>query len=84
MNSLDLLDVVEDSFASYAAMTIQDRAIIDARDGLKPAQRMCMYSLLKHKYTFKNPFVKSNECVGIAQADYYVHGPPKQRLKEIP
>ena len=69
-----MLDIVEDSFATYAGMTIQDRAIIDARDGLKPSQRQCMYSLLLRKYTYKKPFVKSQECVGGAMADFYVHG----------
>lgn len=74
MNELDMLSVVEDSFEVYAGMTIQDRAIVDARDCLKPSHRMCMYSLLLHKYTYDKPYVKSNECVGIAQADFYVHG----------
>lgn len=73
-NQLEMLDVVENSFSTYAAMTIQDRAIIDARDGLKPSHRQCMYSLLLHKYTYKKPFVKSQECVGGAMADFYVHG----------
>ena len=74
MNELDMLSVVEDSFEVYAGMTIQDRAIVDARDCLKPSHRMCMYSLLLNKYTFDKPYVKSNECVGKAQADFYVHG----------
>lgn len=73
-NSIEMLDVIEDSFATYSAMTIQDRAIIDARDGLKPSHRQCMYSLLLHKYTYKNPFVKSQACVGGAMSDFYVHG----------
>ena len=74
MNELDMLSVIEDSFGTYAGMTIQDRAVIDARDGLKPSHRMCMYSLLLRKYTYKKPFVKSQECVGGAMADFYVHG----------
>lgn len=73
-NELDMLKVIEESFGTYAGMTIQDRAIVDARDFLKPSQRMCMYSLLLNKYTYKKPFVKSQECVGKAMADFYVHG----------
>lgn len=73
-NELDMLEVVDDSFETYAGMTIQDRAIFDARDCLKPSQRMCMYSLLMNKYTYKKPFVKSQECVGKAMADFYTHG----------
>ena len=74
LNELDMLSVIENSFATYAGMTIQDRAIIDARDALKPSHRQCMYSLLLRKYTYKKPFVKSQECVGGAMADFYVHG----------
>lgn len=73
-NELDMLEVIEESFGTYAGMTIQDRAIIDARDCLKPSHRMCMYSLLLNKYTYKKPFVKSQECVGKAMADFYTHG----------
>lgn len=73
-NELDMLEVIEDSFGTYAGMTIQDRAIIDARDCLKPSHRMCMYSMLLNKYTYKKPFVKSQECVGKAMADFYTHG----------
>lgn len=73
-NELDMLKVIEESFGTYAGMTIQDRAIVDARDFLKPSHRMCMYSLLLNKYTYKKPFVKSQECVGKAMADFYVHG----------
>lgn len=73
-NKLDMLFVVEDSFGTYSGMTIQDRALVDARDGLKPSHRICMYSLLLNKYTYKKPFVKSQECVGKAMADFYTHG----------
>ena len=73
-NELNLLNVVEDSFSTYVAMTIQDRALVDARDGLKPCHRLSMYSLLLHKYIHSKPFVKSQECLGAAMADFYVHG----------
>ena len=56
---INLLDAVEESFSIYAAMTIQDRAIVDARDGLKPAPRQCMYAQYLDKITYKKPFKKS-------------------------
>ena len=71
---LDMLDVVEDSFATYSAMTIQDRAIVDARDGLKPSQRQCMYAQLLGKITYKKRFEKSLVSTGEAQKHFYVHG----------
>lgn len=70
----NILNAVEDSFASYAAMTIQSRAIVDARDGLKPAARQCMYAQLLDKITYKNPFKKSNKSVAAALDHFYVHG----------
>lgn len=71
---LDLLSVVDDSFATYSAMTIQDRAIVDARDGLKPSQRQCMYAQLLGKITYKKRFEKSQVSVGEAMKRFYVHG----------
>lgn len=71
---INLLDAVDDSFSIYAAMTIQNRAIVDARDGLKPSQRQCMYSQLLDKITYKHPFKKSAKSVASALDHVYVHG----------
>ena len=71
---MNLLNAVEDSFSTYAAMTIQDRAIVDARDGLKPAPRQCMYAQYLEKITYKKPFKKSNKSVAAAMDHFYVHG----------
>ena len=49
---MNLLDAVNQSFSEYAGMTIQDRAIVDARDGLKPSQRQCMYAQYIEKITY--------------------------------
>ena len=71
---INLLDTVDNSFSIYAAMTIQDRAIVDVRDFLKPAQRQCMYAQVKEKITYKKPFKKSNKSVAAAMDLVYVHG----------
>ena len=71
---MDLLKVIEDSFSIYAGMTIQDRAIVDARDGLKPSQRQCMYAQYIDKITYKKPFKKSSKSVAAALDHFYVHG----------
>lgn len=71
---MDLFDAVKDSFSIYAGMTIQDRAIVDARDGLKPSQRQCMYAQYIDKIIHKNPFKKSNKSVAAALDHFYVHG----------
>ncbi len=71
---IDLLKIVDDSFSTYAAMTIMDRAIVDARDGLKPAARQCMYAQKLDKITYKKPFKKSNKSVASAMDHFYIHG----------
>ena len=71
---IDLLNIVDESFSTYAAMTIQDRALIDARDAIKPAPRQCMYAQLLEKITYKKPFKKSNKSVAAAMDHFYVHG----------
>lgn len=71
---MNLLTTVEESFSVYAGMTIQDRAIVDARDGLKPAPRQCMYAQALEKITYKKPFKKSNKSVAAAMDHFYVHG----------
>lgn len=71
---INLLDIVNDSFRIYAGMTIEDRAIVDARDALKPAARMCMYAQYIEKITYKKPFKKSHKSVAAAMDHFYVHG----------
>ncbi len=71
---INLLEAVDDSFSIYAAMTIQNRAIVDARDAIKPSQRQCMYSQLIDKITYKHPFKKSAKSVASALDHVYVHG----------
>ncbi len=71
---ISLLKAVEDSFSTYAAMTIQERAIVDVRDCIKPAARQCMYAQLLDKITYKKPFKKSNKSVASALDHFYIHG----------
>lgn len=69
-----LKQAVEDSFATYAAMTIQHRAIIDSRDGLKPAARMAVYSQYLDKLVYPKPHRKSHKSITSAMDHFYVHG----------
>lgn len=71
---IDLKNIVENSFSIYAGMTIQNRAIIDARDGLKPSQRQCMYAQYLDKIVYKYPFKKSAKSIAAAMDKFYVHG----------
>ena len=69
-----LKTVIEESFTQYAGAVLQSRALIDVRDGLKPSARQIFYSMLLHKLTSKNPHKKTANAVGMAMADFYIHG----------
>ena len=51
-----LEDIMGERFGSYSKYIIQDRAIPDARDGLKPVQRRILYSMHKEKNTLCNVY----------------------------
>ena len=70
----NLKPIIEQSFSQYSAAVIQSRALIDARDGLKPSARQIFYSMLLHKLTYDKPYKKTMNAVGMAMADYYLHG----------
>ena len=70
----NLKPIIEQSFSQYSAAVIQSRALIDARDGLKPSARQIFYSMLQHKLTYDKPYKKTANAVGMAMADYYIHG----------
>lgn len=70
-----LTDCIEDSFSRYAGSVILDRAICDARDMLKPAARMLIYSQMKvTKNTPNKPYIKSARVVGDSLGHFYTHG----------
>ena len=70
----NLKDNISDSFARYAGAVIQSRALVDVRDGLKPSARQIFYSMLLHKLTAGNAYKKTANAVGMAMADFYIHG----------
>lgn len=70
----NLKPIIEQSFSQYSAAVIQSRALIDARDGLKPSARQIFYSMLLHKLTSNNAYKKTANAVGMAMADFYIHG----------
>ena len=70
----DLKTTISDSFVQYAGAVLQNRALIDVRDGLKPSARQIFYSMLLHKLTADNPHKKTANAVGMALADFYIHG----------
>ena len=71
---MSLKETLEQSFQTYAGMTIRDRAICDARDCLKPGARMSMYAQFIEKITPDKPYRKSQKSVAAAMDHFYVHG----------
>lgn len=70
----NLKNVIEESFTQYAAAVIQSRALVDARDGLKPSARQIFYCMNKYKYTADKPFQPTAAAMGDAMKHFYIHG----------
>lgn len=69
-----LEDIMGDRFGRYSKYIIQDRALPDARDGLKPVQRRILYAMYKDGNTFEKAFRKSAKTVGNVIGNYHPHG----------
>ena len=67
-------DIMSDRFGSYSKYIIQERALPDARDGLKPVQRRILYSMYIDKNTFDKPHRKSAKTVGSVMGTFHPHG----------
>ena len=70
----ELTPIINESFAQYAGAVLQSRALVDVRDCLKPSARQIFYSMLTRKLTAANPYKKTANAVGMAMADFYIHG----------
>ncbi len=71
---LPLEEVIGDRFARYSKYIIQDRALPDARDGLKPVQRRILYAMHEDKNTYDKNFRKAAKTVGTVIGNYHPHG----------
>jgi topoisomerase IV subunit A len=69
-----LEDVVSERFARYSKYIIQDRALPDARDGLKPVQRRILYAMQQMGMFHNKPFKKSARIAGEVMGKYHPHG----------
>ena len=69
-----LEEIMGERFGKYSKYIIQDRAIPDVRDGLKPVQRRILYSMYKERNTYDKPYKKSARAVGDVMGKYHPHG----------
>jgi topoisomerase IV subunit A len=71
---LPLEDVIGDRFGRYSKYIIQERALPDARDGLKPVQRRILYAMYAEGNINEKPYRKSAKTVGNVIGNYHPHG----------
>ncbi|AXI38763.1 DNA gyrase subunit A [Bacillaceae bacterium ZC4] len=71
---LPLEDVLGDRFGRYSKYIIQDRALPDVRDGLKPVQRRILYAMLMDGNTHDKGFRKAAKTVGNVIGNFHPHG----------
>ena len=69
-----LEDIVSERFARYSKYIIQDRALPDARDGLKPVQRRILYAMQQLGMFHNKPYKKSARIAGEVMGKYHPHG----------
>ncbi|WP_195851717.1 DNA topoisomerase IV subunit A [Aerococcus urinae] len=74
IQELSLDEVMGDRFGRYSKYIIQDRALPDIRDGLKPVQRRILYAVYHDGNTSDHAFRKSAKTVGNVIGNYHPHG----------
>lgn len=74
IQELSLEAVMGERFGRYSKYIIQERALPDIRDGLKPVQRRILFAMHEDKNTFDKPFRKSAKSVGNVMGNYHPHG----------
>ncbi|MDD3896033.1 MAG: DNA topoisomerase IV subunit A [Bacilli bacterium] len=74
IHDYSLEEIMGERFARYSKYIIQDRAIPDVRDGLKPVQRRIIYAMYRDKNTYDKIFKKCANAVGNVLGKYHPHG----------
>ena len=68
-----LEEIMGSRFGSYSKYIIQDRALPDARDGLKPVQRRILYAMYEDGNLWDKAYRKSAKTVGLVIGNYHPH-----------
>lgn len=74
VQELNFSAIIGDRFGRYSKYIIQDRALPDIRDGLKPVQRRILYAMYADSNTADKPYRKSAKTVGNVIGNYHPHG----------
>ena len=74
IREMPLEQVMGERFGRYSKYIIQDRALPDIRDGLKPVQRRILYAMYQDGNTYDKPFKKAAKAVGNIMGNFHPHG----------
>ncbi|KRK34281.1 DNA topoisomerase IV subunit A [Loigolactobacillus bifermentans DSM 20003] len=74
IQELTLEEVMGDRFGRYSKYIIQERALPDIRDGLKPVQRRILFAMNQDGNTYDKGFRKSAKSVGNVMGNFHPHG----------
>ncbi|WP_159316773.1 DNA topoisomerase IV subunit A [Streptococcus pyogenes] len=74
IQNMSLEDIMGERFGRYSKYIIQERALPDIRDGLKPVQRRILYLMNKDGNTFEKGYRKSAKSVGNIMGNFHPHG----------
>lgn len=70
----NLKPIIEESMIQYSGAVLQNRALVDVRDGLKPSARQILYCMYENKYLSNKPPQPTTGPIGDAMKSYYIHG----------
>ena len=74
IREMPLEQVMGERFGRYSKYIIQERALPDIRDGLKPVQRRILYAMYQDGNTYDKPFKKAAKAVGNIMGNFHPHG----------
>lgn len=74
VETMSLEQIMGDRFGRYSKSIIQERALPDIRDGLKPVQRRILFAMNKDGNTYDKGFRKSAKSVGNVMGNFHPHG----------
>lgn len=74
IETMSLEQIMGDRFGRYSKSIIQERALPDIRDGLKPVQRRILFAMNKDGNTYDKGFRKSAKSVGNVMGNFHPHG----------
>ena len=74
IREMPLEQVMGERFGRYSKYIIQERALPDIRDGLKPVQRRILYAMYQDNNTYDKPFKKAAKAVGNIMGNFHPHG----------